>query len=1573
MTPKHYLIAAVALVLIVSPPRGVRAQVGNDNPAGPAGIFNGEIATAGSYDPYTGNVTRSVTDISVAAGVGIIPLNLTRTYNSRRPGTAINAPFGLTGWTHNYSWSIDDSYVFSSPQQPPPFSPTSYSVNFPDGRSEWYSSSSFDSYYRGNAGVRNRFIPLDVSTNLAYLVLEDNSRVEFKGTRNYSYDGELHMWSEWYTYAAQALIDRCGLRTTFTYNTDGTLQKVTEPAGRYIQFYYTTVGSFKVVDHVTASDGRAVQYFYIQSTFPPGTFSYVCLDHIVYYGDATWTARYRYQGPNTGSASGIPLLSTCDDPMYVGPMKRIGYVYKTTNNADGSAPAYGQLLSENYYDGTNIGTALSTLTVNNTTRTETRADTKTRTFTYASALLMSCTDFRNISASQTYDAKSYVNSITDRNGHTTDYTLNALTGHMLMTTFPLTPNDTPSGTPRGTVTFTYGSSTCPDPNNQDATNPYYLYSQTDEGGHTTVYLRDANKRVGQINYPDGGSESFTYNSFGQVLTHLMKTGGTESFSYDARGLRQTYRDAYHQSGNPSAWYQYDALDRVSGVTDALGSAAGDINHTTNYTYNSLGQVLVTTHPVDPTDGQRHTITNIYNPDGTLATVTDELGHVTSSTHDNYRRVRSVTSPGHDTPVTAYTYYDATGTGEDYTHADASVTHATAPGGERIFNTYDENYRKMSTIVGDGTFDAAKTSYGYDNNGNVTSVTSPNEQPGQLYAGKSSVATFDERNRVMSVTDALNNAAISKYDAAGRKASVTKPNGQVITYDTYDAMNRLLQQTVKQTPDPDAVTKYTYYTSGMLHTMQDARLVANNSSYNYNYVYDQMGRKTSLTYPPDSGNVQRSESWHYDTAGRADTFTNRSGTLQTFSYDNLNRRSGFTWNDGGITPAVSFVYDPASRVISITNAIATISRTYFNDHLLKNETEAISGASSNTVSYTYNADANRATIQYPGNVYSFAYNYTGRSQLKTLINNATSSTVVTFAYDPDGNLTTRIPDNATNCAYSYDVLDRVTHISHSLSGSTRSFDYGYDSVSNCKWVKRDGGTGDVFDYDKNYQTIATLLNIASPDTTSPGPQTITYDANGNRVNFAAYGPTDSYHTNNLNQYSDRNGSAATYDSNGNLTSFNGSTYIYDAQNRLISATKGTTTETFAYDGINRQVKRTVNSASTYNVWDGWSLLEEYQAGGSVTAAYLAGAGGGLVKNLVSNRYYYQDSGRSTSHLADSTGHLLEWYRYDLHGAPIFYNASNTQISASAYNVRHLFTGQQWYKEIGAYDLRHRFYSPDIGRFLQADPSGFSGDATNLYRYCGNNPLKGRDPGGLTEVVGSVPTHPLDNQPDTAPSVEVSAPEVPSGGGGGGEGGYGRQGGPNPLDPNQFDQYYGGYGAPQNYGSQSSLDGEPVDPQMPDLTGGEPLPSPPAPSVPAPPPAFSPNVPFALSLAPTLPNTTYFAALNVSLIGGLGPTVSVGIYFSPQGQGLFATPGWGGGWDNSVSVTGGYINGDFKGPFTSFSGSAWLGNASAHFNGSDFVGWSGGIGIGVTIFGGSMTNTNTLMTEPSTDVFTNLYDW
>ena len=259
----------------------LRAQVGNDNPTGPAGFFNGNVTTGCSYDPFTSSAARNVTDLVIAGDVGTYPLAFTRIANSRAQSFP-DFQFGAPGsWRHSYDWGIDGS---ETDTHNPSFSPTVYPVSFPDGRFVYFTASASDSYFRGPPGVRERFQPIDFRTMLAYLILPDGGKIEFAAIRNVPIcDPELRppCTPYSYSYQAQAIIDPYGLRTTLAYNSDGSLNTIHQRGGRWIQLVYVTTpwanpdGSHdRVIDHLLASDGRIVQYNYGQTSFAPGTLNY---------------------------------------------------------------------------------------------------------------------------------------------------------------------------------------------------------------------------------------------------------------------------------------------------------------------------------------------------------------------------------------------------------------------------------------------------------------------------------------------------------------------------------------------------------------------------------------------------------------------------------------------------------------------------------------------------------------------------------------------------------------------------------------------------------------------------------------------------------------------------------------------------------------------------------------------------------------------------------------------------------------------------------------------------------------------------------------------------------------------------------------------------------------------------------------------------------------------------------------------------------------------------------------------------------------------------------------------------
>ena len=315
----------------------------------------------------------------------------------------------------------------------------------------------------------------------------------------------------------------------------------------------------------------------------------------------------------------------------------------------------------------------------------------------------------------------------------------------------------------------------------------------------------------------------------------------------------------------------------------------------------------------------------------------------------------------------------------------------------------------------------------------------------------------------------------------------------------------------------------------------------------------------------------------------------------------------------------------------------------------------------------------------------------------------------YAYDATGNRTAKT--NSMNSAYSegytYDGLDRLIDTTRGPS-NTDYQNWTLDQLGN--WTGfDDNGTPQTRTADAANQ----IQSIDSQDTTG------WYDANGNMIFDGTYN------------------------------------YTYDAWNRLVQVTQTvdettTTIATYAYDGNNYRVSKTVGATTTdYYYNTSWQVVEEQQ-GGTMTAQYVwdiryidtpicrfTPQTGGGTQAL----YYTTDANNNVTALVNSYGSVVERYVYDsygkvtvLHGAfgadPEVDNVNvfewNVRTAGSAYGNEILYCGYRYNPETGNYSDRFRDYEAPLGVWMQRDPIR---SGANLYEYVNDSPVESRDPSGL----------------------------------------------------------------------------------------------------------------------------------------------------------------------------------------------------------------------------------------------------
>jgi RHS repeat-associated protein len=106
-------------------------------------------------------------------------------------------------------------------------------------------------------------------------------------------------------------------------------------------------------------------------------------------------------------------------------------------------------------------------------------------------------------------------------------------------------------------------------------------------------------------------------------------------------------------------------------------------------------------------------------------------------------------------------------------------------------------------------------------------------------------------------------------------------------------------------------------------------------------------------------------------------------------------------------------------------------------------------------------------------------------------------------------------------------------------------------------------------------------------------------------------------------------------------------------------------------------------------------------------------------------------------ATGANQVLQSFQYNPYGQLVSFSAgtttANTNLSALSASYQSLvcYAGHFLDPETGLYYAKARYYQAACGRFTTQDPFGFAAGTTNLYVYCGDDPMDGTDPNGLLD--------------------------------------------------------------------------------------------------------------------------------------------------------------------------------------------------------------------------------------------------
>ncbi len=551
-----------------------------------------------------------------------------------------------------------------------------------------------------------------------------------------------------------------------------------------------------------------------------------------------------------------------------------------------------------------------------------------------------------------------------------------------------------------------------------------------------------------------------------------------------------------------------------------------------------------------TDQDTHSSTYLMDTTGRPVQVTNAKSQVTKLAWDGDNNVTSLTAD--NGAQTTWTYDP--NTGYPLTKKDAQANHDGTAGTTYTYQTgLSGHIADLTSLL---TPQQRLWTFGYDANGNITSVTKPlgnasgatagsytthytYDTSGDLLSAKdpdgntTTYASYDPTGYPQQITDALTHATSYVYSSTGQVTSVTDPLGHTTTQ-AYDIFGRPGQKVVPKiqasgvyitTPAPvydgndnvtqstapnGAVTTYAYNAGDQLTSKVTPADTGTPPSPTTTYTYDADGNLATTTQP--DGNVSGATPGSYTTS---------------YGYDQINEQTSSTDAAGGV---ISYGYNDVGDRTSITDPKTNQTQSFYNlNHQLTQTTDP----AGNTTKAGYDLDGLAIS----------ATDKNGNTTLNTL--------------DADGQLTQQqVPAQAPGAAVSYDTTQ-----------------YAYDQAGNRTKVISPRGvasgisgaytTQTQYNADNQVSAQLSAYNPSDPVYNTPATTSYSYD-NAGRLSSVSAPPSGTQPVRNLTSYAYfDNGWAKSSTDPWNITASYDYTSLGEQSTRTITSAGGDMSRTMTW--------------------------------------------------------------------------------------------------------------------------------------------------------------------------------------------------------------------------------------------------------------------------------------------------------------------------------------------------------------------------------------------------------------------------